>query len=107
MGEEKRKRNLPERIRAGELTRQDVARRLGELAFGKVNDCVRLALEPEPCLEKLDLSLLTEVKRSEKGMVEIRLVDRLKVLEQLARMTGENQEGVEAFFQALQEGEAS
>lgn len=102
MNDGKRKRTLQERIRAGELTRKDVIRRLAELAYGKVNDCVRLALETEPCLEELDLSLLSDVKRNEKGMVEIRLVDRLKVLEQLAGMTAEDREGVEGFLQALQ-----
>ena len=97
-------KSLKTRIRGGEIRRRDVTRRLAELAFGRVNDCVRLALEPEPRLEGLDLSLLSEVKRNEKGMVEIRLVDRLKVLEQLAGMTGENRNGMEGFLQALQGG---
>ena len=34
-------------------------------------------------LEVLDLSLLREVKRSEKGAVEIKLIDRIQALEQL------------------------
>ena len=38
-------RSLQKRIRAGEIRRQDVTRRLAELAFGKANDCVKLALE--------------------------------------------------------------
>ena len=37
---------LKKRIRSGEVTREDVARRLAELAFGKANDCVRLVLIP-------------------------------------------------------------
>ena len=65
------------------VRRCDVTRRLLELAYGKVNDCVRLVMEEAPELAKLDLSLLSEVKRNEKGGVEIRLIDRLKVLEQL------------------------
>ena len=33
-------KELQKRIRSGTLTREDVARRLAELAFGKANDCV-------------------------------------------------------------------
>ena len=79
-----------------------MTRRLAELAFGKPNDCVRLALEEVADLEKLDLSLLSEIKRSEKGMVEIKLIDRLRALEQLAQSAGEEKTDVEAFLQALQ-----
>lgn len=98
-------RSLKRRIRDGELRRQDVVRRLAELAFGKVNDCVRLVLEEVPDLEKLDLSLLSEVKRSEKGTVEVKFLDRLRVLEQLAEMTGDVDSDLESFLQALQGGD--
>ena len=77
-------RELKQRIQTGKIRREDVTRRLAELAFGKANDCVRLALEDEPRLDKLDLSLLSEVKRNDKGTVEIMLIDRLQELEQLA-----------------------
>ena len=92
------------RIQKGTVERQDVIRRLAELAFGRVNDCVRLVLEENPDLETLDLSLLSEVKRSDKGGVEVRLIDRLRVLEQLTQMTGESKTDLEAFLQALQGG---
>ena len=95
---------LKNRIRSGKLTRQDVARRMAELAFGRANDCVKLVLEQEPELEKLDLSLLSEVKRSDKGAVEVRLIDRLRVLEQLSQMTGSDNTQMEAFLSALQNG---
>ena len=98
-------KTLKQRIRAGEVRRQDVTRRLAELAFGKANDCVRLALEDAPDLEKLDLSLLSEVKRNDKGTVEIKLIDRLQALEQLAEVAGEDGGDLEAFLQALQGGE--
>ena len=65
-------RELKQRIQTGKIRRADVTRRLAELAFGKANDCVKLALEDEPRLDKLDLSLLSEVKRNDKGTVEIR-----------------------------------
>ena len=94
-------KELRERIRSGTVSRADVTRRLAELAFGKANDCVRLALEDAPKLGKLDLSLLSEVKRNDKGTVEIKLIDRLQALEQLAAVAGEESEDLEAFFQAL------
>jgi hypothetical protein len=47
-----------------------------------------LALETVEDLSQLDLSLLSEIKRSEKGMVEIKLIDRLRALEQLAGTAG-------------------
>ena len=98
-------KTLKQRIRAGEVRRQDVTRRLAELAFGQANDCVRLALEDAPDLEKLDLSLLSEVKRNDKGTVEIKLIDRLQALEQLAEVAGEVGGDLESFLQALQGGE--
>ena len=96
---------LRERIRNGRISRSDVTRRLAELAFGKANDCVRLALEDDPNLGRLDLSLLSEVKRNDKGTVEIKLIDRLRALEQLAQVAGKDTQDLEAFLQALQ-GEA-
>ena len=96
---------LKQRIRTGDIRRQDVTRRLAELAFGKANDCVKLALEENLCLEELDLSLLSEVKRNDKGTVEIKLIDRLRALEQLAQRAGEDRTDMEDFLQALQGGE--
>ena len=96
---------LKQRIKSGEIRRQDVTRRLAELAFGKANDCVKLALEENLCLDELDLSLLSEVKRNDKGTVEIKLIDRLRALEQLAQTAGEERSDVDAFLQALQGGE--
>ena len=95
---------LRDRIRSGKVSRADVTRRLAELAFGKANDCVRLALEDDPSLDKLDLSLLSEVKRNDKGTVEIKLIDRLRALEQLALVAEEEKTDLESFLQALQGG---
>ena len=97
-------RELKQRIQTGKIRREDVTRRLAELAFGKANDCVRLALEDEPRLDKLDLSLLSEVKRNDKGTVEIKLLDRTKVLEQLAALADGGNDGAERFLQALAQG---
>ena len=102
MGSKNEGSSLKQRIRSGQLTREDVARRLAELAFGKANDCVRLVMEEDTELSKLDLSLLSEVKRNDKGTVEVRLVDRLKALEHLALLAQENGEDLESFLKALQ-----
>ena len=103
MKREKTETALLRRIRTGEIRQQDVVRRLAEIAFGRANDCVQLVLAENPDLEKLDLSLLSEVKRNEKGTVEIRLIDRLKALEQLAQAAGEDTEAAEHFLQALRQ----
>ena len=100
---EGKEKTLKARIRQGRISREDVTRRLAELAFGQPNDCVRLALEEMPDLKGLDLSLLSEIKRSDKGMVEIKLIDRLKALEQLAQSAGQNQDGMEQLLLALQQ----
>ncbi len=94
--------SLRQRIKEGKITREDVVRRLAELAFGKANDCVKLVLKDDAVLDRLDLSLLTELKRSDKGAVEVRLVDRLKALEQLAVLAQAGGEDVESFLKALQ-----
>ena len=67
-----RSSRLEGRIRSGTLSRRDIVRRLGELAFGSANDCVRLVLEDCPDLDALELSLLSEVRRSDKGGVEVK-----------------------------------
>ena len=95
---------LQQRIKSGKIRREDVARRLAELAFGKVNDCVRLVLEDDPAVEKLDLGQLCEIKRNEKGTVEIKLVDRLRALEQLCQLAEQEGTDVESFLQALSGG---
>lgn len=102
MADKKGSKELEKRIRSGTLTREDVARRLAELAFGRANDCVRLVLEEGAAIDGLDLSLLTELKRNDKGTVEVQLVDRLKALEQLANLAQSQGTDLESFLQALQ-----
>ena len=105
MEAKKEEKSLKARIKGGEIRRRDVTRRLAELAFGKANDCVRLALEDDPKLGKLDLSLLSEIRRSDKGLVEIRLIDRVKVLERLQQAMEEGGDGMGELLQALGSGE--
>ena len=102
MEAKKGEKELQKRIKAGTLTREDVARRLAELAFGKANDCVKLVLDGDAELDGLDLSLLTELKRNDKGTLEVRLVDRLRALEQLAALAQSSGTDLESFLQAMQ-----
>lgn len=81
-----------------------IKKELRKLAFGKPNDCVKLALYEDVDIASLDLSLLTEIKRSEKGTVEIKLLDRTKVLEQLAGLADEGDEKAERFLHAILKG---
>ena len=97
-----KERSLKKRIKEGKISREDVVRRLAELAFGQANDCVELVLGQEPDIGKLDLGLLCEVKRSEKGAGEVKLMDRLRALEQLSALTGEDGGQLEEFLRALQ-----
>ena len=92
---------LRQRIRQGKISREDVLRRLAELAFGQPNDCVRLALENDPDLKGLDLSLLSEIRRSDNGMVEIKLIDRLRILEKLEQSTQEEHDEMRELLRAL------
>ena len=101
----KGKKDFRQRVRCGEISGKDVRRLLAELACGKVNDCVKLALEENVCLDKLDLRLLAGVKKNDKGLVEIMLIDRLKILEQLARAAEDADTGRETLIQALGSGE--
>lgn len=95
---------LERRIRTGKLSRADIVRRLGELAFGRANDCVRLVLEESPDLDALELSLLSEVRRSDKGGVEVKLIDRLKAVEALSAAMGSDGEKAAEFLKALRGG---
>ena len=97
-----KEKSLKKRIKEGQIQRDDVVRRLAELAFGRANDCIKLVMSSDPPMDKLDLSLLSEVKRSEKGAVEVRLIDRLRALEQLAVLAQENGQDLEQFLKALQ-----
>ena len=105
MKQETKETPLERRVRMGHVQRRDIQRRLAELAFGRANDCVKLVLEDSPEVDALDLSLLSEVKRNDKGTVEVRLIDRLQALEALSGLVGSEEGGMKAFLQALRGGE--
>ena len=63
---------------------------LKKLAASRPNDAVKLLFldEEDPgLLDGLDLSLLTEMKRSSNGAVEIKLVNRLDIIRELYELT--------------------
>lgn len=86
-----------------DICRQDVLRRLAQLAFGRANDCVKLVLFEGVDVDALDLSLLSEVKRNDKGTVEVRLVDRVRALEQLLQASAQGNDAAAAFFAAAED----
>ena len=105
MKQEAKESPLERRVRMGHLQRRDIQRRLAELAFGRANDCVKLVLEESPEVDTLDLSLLSEVKRSDRGAMEVKLIDRLRALEALSGVVGSEEGEMKAFLQALRGGE--
>lgn len=90
---------------AGELRREDALRRLAQLAFGRANDAARLALCPrEVDPGSLDLSAVAELKVTDKGGVEVKLVDRVRALETLCALLGETGGGgAEELYRALED----
>lgn len=88
----------------GQVRREDVVRRLAQLAFGGANDAMKLALEPKTAdVTKMDLSAVAEFKVTEKG-VEVKLVDRVRALATLFELleTGSGG-GAEELYQALED----
>ena len=91
---------------AGQIRREDAVRRLAQLAFGRANDAVKLALhagDEDP--EKLDLSAVAEFRVTDQGGVEVKLVDRVRALEALCGLLESGREhGAEELYRALAEG---
>lgn len=90
----------------GDVRREDVIRRLAQLAFAPANDAVRLAFLDEPCedaVRRLDLTAVAECRRNSAGSVELKLIDRVKALTALWEIlgTGGENAAAEAFFRAL------
>ena len=89
---------------SAELRREDAVRRLAQLAFGRANDAVRLALTPKGVNPgTLDLSAVAELKVTEKG-VELKLVDRVRALETLCGLLEDSGgAGAEELYRALED----
>lgn len=89
-----------------DVCRADIVRRLAQLAFGRANDCVKLVLLDAPDLDALDLSLLAEVKRNDKGTVEVKLIDRIRALDGLLNAGSADSGCADAFFAAAGDDDA-
>lgn len=95
------------RMRAlrGDVQREDVVRKLWEIATAPVGDVIRLMLrEPtEEAIEGLNLAAVAEFKRGANGGAEVKLVDRAKVLGTLGSLIGGGErEDPEALIRALE-----
>lgn len=91
---EKRFRNARQRAYAG----------YEKIAFGSVNDAVRLLFENESFSENggsYDLFNVAEIKRPKEGAMEIKFFDRLKALEKLEQYDREDEKGSSDFYKAL------
>ena len=89
---------------AAQILREDVIRRLCELAFGRSSDAVRLAMDGAEALDpgELDLSAVAEFRRTDKGGVEIRFLDRIRALQALGELLGGGEGDSADFFRALE-----
>ncbi len=91
-----------------DICREDVIRRLCEMAFGRANDAVKLALGEElseKTLETLDLSAVSEFKRGSNGSVEVKFIDRTKALDILCGLLsgGDEDSAAAEFFRTFNE----
>lgn len=86
---------------------QRVLEGLGQLAFGKVNDAVRLVFAEEPpsptVLARMNLFNVSSIKRVKGGGVEVQFFDRQKALERLYDYAhvGQNAGTAESLLEAL------
>ena len=77
------------------------------LAFGSTADVLQLVFCEDPPskaeLDEMNLFNVAEIKRPKGGGIEIKFFDRLKALERLAEMSGEESvSGALPFYQALE-----
>lgn len=89
------------------LEREALLEQMGRLAYARVNDAVKLAYLPEEereAIGRLELSALTEFRRSGAGTVELKFTDRMKALERLLELSGPSgEEQLEGFLQRMEE----
>ena len=81
-------------------------RQLRKWAFGKANDWVKLVLDENVDVGKLDLSMLTEFKRDKSGSIQVKLLDRLLAVEKLLELSDGGDETAAQFLQAILNGTA-
>ena len=88
------------------LDRALLLEQMRKLACAKVNDAVKLAFLPEEerdTIGRLDLSALTEFRRSGAGTVEMKFTDRMRALERLLELSGPGgEEQLEDFLRRME-----
>lgn len=78
------------------------------LAFGSAADAVRLVFSEEAPsgdeIEKMDLFLISEIKRPKGGGLEVKFFDRLKALERLERLleSADESDGRKSIYGAIE-----
>ena len=86
--------------------REQIIRRMWKLANAKAGDAVQLACFPPEDwkgTEKMELDALTEFKRGSNGVVELKFVDRGRLLERLLDAVDHGgEEQVDRFLQAME-----
>ncbi len=88
---------------SGQIRREDAVRRLCELAYGRANDAVRLALDRSCDPAKLDLAAVAELKTRGDGTIEVKFIDRVRALEALCELLSDNGDGALELFRALED----
>lgn len=89
----------------------EVSDGLRTIAFGDISDAVRLATAKdvgELDIDALDLQMVSELKFSKNGGIEIKFFDRIKALEKLNEVSDASDQGndfLEALKNSVQNGE--
>ncbi len=86
---------------AKKIDRAKVLDELAKVAFCKANDAVQLALQAEAPAERLRLDGVSKVKRGRDGSVEVEFCDRVRALQLLYELLGEEQEGLLDFLEEV------
>ena len=94
----RQKSNLPDRA--------EILQQMWKLANAKVEHAVRMACFPEEewsSVKQMDLDGVTEFKRGSNGVVELKFVDRGKLLERLLDAVDHSgEEQLSRFLQAME-----
>lgn len=89
--------------------RRRIRESLEQLAFGSVNDAIRLLFCEDPdmrTLRRLNLFSVAEVRRPKGGGMEIKFVDRMEALQclkEFCEQEDDDRERLLPFYQALEE----
>lgn len=90
---------------AKERVRRRLCRGYEKLAFGGIADAVRLLFTEEPdlaALSKMDLYNIAEIRRPKGGGMEIKFFDRLKALQCLEAVSGEENGEALPLYRAIE-----